>query len=199
MAWIALTGYLALLAVAFGWQSWRQYRRTGDNGLRLAAARGTVQWWARLLFGTAMLAGLAAPVAALLGLPGLATPPAAGVLGAALLLGTLIALPAAQRAMRGSWRVGVDAAERTALVTGGPFRLVRNPIFTILAAGYTGLTLLVPNGIAIAGLAVLITAIQLQVRRIEEPYLLRAHGRRYREYAAATGRFLPRIGRIRTR
>ncbi|MET9817324.1 MULTISPECIES: hypothetical protein [unclassified Streptomyces] len=39
--------------------------------------------------------------------------------------------------MGASWRVGVDVGERTALITGGPFAYVRNPIFTAMAV--TGL------------------------------------------------------------
>jgi hypothetical protein len=38
---------------------------------------------------------------------------------------------------------------------------------------------------------------QIQVRLVEEPYRLRAHGDAYREYTARTGPFLPGIGRLR--
>lgn len=37
----------------------------------------------------------------------------------------------------------------------------------------------------------------LQVRLVEEPYLLRTHGEVYRDWAARTGRFLPGVGRLR--
>jgi protein-S-isoprenylcysteine O-methyltransferase Ste14 len=42
----------------------------------------------------------------------------------------------------------------------------------------------------------LLAALEIQVRGVEEPYLLRTHGEAYRRYAAATGRFLPGIGRL---
>src|SRR5690606_40109979 len=62
--------YLVWLALAFGVRSWVQWRRTGDAGFRGAALdRGTVQWWARLLFVAALVAGVAGPIAALAGLP----------------------------------------------------------------------------------------------------------------------------------
>ncbi|MBB4934751.1 protein-S-isoprenylcysteine O-methyltransferase Ste14 [Lipingzhangella halophila] len=51
-------------------------------------------------------------------------------------------------------------------------------------------------GGAAAALAALIAAVQLQVRTIEEPYLLRTHGHAYRTYAVRTGRFLPGLGRL---
>lgn len=70
---------------------------------------------------TAVLTGVLAPVAALAGLPplpGLSAPGVRvlGVTVAALGLGGSVA---AQVAMGDSWRVGVDRAERTGLVTGG--------------------------------------------------------------------------------
>jgi protein-S-isoprenylcysteine O-methyltransferase Ste14 len=60
-----------------------------------------------------------------------------------------------------------------------------------------GITLVTPNLVACAGFILLIASIQLQVRHVEEPYLLRTHGDAYRAYAAQVGRFIPGIGRIR--
>jgi protein-S-isoprenylcysteine O-methyltransferase Ste14 len=59
-----------------------------------------------------------------------------------------------------------------------------------------GLMLLTPNLLAVASLLALLLALEIQVRAVEEPYLLRTHGETYRRYAAATGRFLPGIGRL---
>jgi len=62
---------------------------------------------------------------------------------------------------------------------------------TALAA----LALLVPNALAIAALATLVAATEIQVRAVEEPYLERTHGDAYRRYRARTGRFVPGVGR----
>jgi protein-S-isoprenylcysteine O-methyltransferase Ste14 len=97
--------------------------------------------------------------------------------------------------MGASWRPDVDPTTRTALVTTGPFRLVRNPIFTATAATAAGLALLVPNLVVGAMLAAFLTALQVQVRLVEEPYLHRVHRTAWAGYAARTGRFLPWIGR----
>jgi protein-S-isoprenylcysteine O-methyltransferase Ste14 len=113
----------------------------------------------------------------------------------ALALAGIALTLAAQTAMGASWRVGVDAGERTALVTGGLFAHVRNPVFTAMTVTAAGLTPMVPNAVAVLALAGLAAAIELQVRVVEEPYLTRVHGTAYASYAARTGRFLPGVGR----
>ena len=96
-----------------------------------------------------------------------------------------------------SWRATVDPTERPALVTRGIYAIARNPVYTAIIVMALGLTLLVPNGIALTGLAMIITGRQPQVRLIEEPYLHHIHGPAYHDYAARVGRFLPGIGRLR--
>jgi len=59
-----------------------------------------------------------------------------------------------------------------------------------------GLALLVPNATGLAALLVLVAGIELQVRLVEEPYLLRSHGAAYADWASRTGRFLPGVGRL---
>ncbi|WP_435186106.1 methyltransferase family protein [Amycolatopsis thermoflava] len=119
------------------------------------------------------------------------------VLGLTLAVAGIVGTLLAQHAMGLSWRIGVDRAETTHLVTGGPFRWVRNPVFTAMAAVGAGLALMAPNPVTLAAAAALIAAIEIQVRAVEEPYLLATHGRDYRDYATRTGRFLPRLGRLR--
>jgi protein-S-isoprenylcysteine O-methyltransferase Ste14 len=104
----------------------------------------------------------------------------------------------AQLAMGASWRIGVNPGERNELVTPGPFALVRNPIFSAMLPTSLGLVLMVPSVVAIIGVVALAVALELQVRVVvEEPYLLRAHGRPYADYAARVGRFVPCVGRLK--
>lgn len=195
----ALVIYLLGVALAFGLRTFLQWRRTGDTGFRGGGmAKGSMQWWARMLFIGALLVGAAGPVAALAGLPALgaldhAAVQAAGIaLAAAGVVGTLVA----QTSMGASWRIGVEEDERTELVTGGAFALARNPIFTAMIATVAGLAAMVPNVVALAGLVLTVVAIQMQVRVVEEPYLVHTHGDGYATYAARVGRFLPGIGRL---
>ncbi|WP_206051727.1 methyltransferase family protein [Nocardioides ferulae] len=197
MEWLALTLFALYGLVGFGIRTLVQIRRTGDSGFRgLSGSPGTAEWWAGVLFAAALVTGVLGPVAGLLGLPELpgldqAWLAATGVVLAALgIAGTLLT----QLAMRESWRIGVDESEQTDLVTKGPFGLVRNPIFTAMLVTGAGIAVVVPNFIAVAGWMLLLIATELQVRVVEEPYLRRHHGNRYRQYLANVGRFIPAIG-----
>jgi protein-S-isoprenylcysteine O-methyltransferase Ste14 len=100
--------------------------------------------------------------------------------------------------MGDSWRIGVDDGERTELVAGGAFAIVRNPIFSAMVVTAVGLSAMVPNVLAGIGLVVLLGALEIQVRAIEEPHLRSVHGRSYERYAAEVGRFVPGVGRLAT-
>ncbi len=197
---LALILYAAFAAAAFGWRTLVQWHRTGDTGLRMSAAPGTRQWWAKLGFIAALLAGIAAPIAGLAGLNNIDVLDRTSLryAGAVIALIGILLTVAAQWQMGESWRIGVDPTERTALVTNGVFGVVRNPIFTAMVVNAVGLTLLVANTVAVLGLAALIAALEIQVRLVEEPYLRTTHGRAYANYAARAGRFLPGIGRQST-
>ena len=201
MAEVALVLYAVYLVIAFGVRTVLQLRRTGSTGFHGVGGRvGSAEWLAGVGFVVALLLGVAAPVLALLDIvepiDALDTT-GLHVAGLVLTLAGIAATFYAQVAMGTSWRIGVDQEERTDLVTSGPFALVRNPIFSAMLPTALGLVLLVPSWVALVGLVGLAVALELQVRVVEEPYLLRAHGEPYRRYAAETGRFLPAVGRLR--
>ena len=197
----ALLIYIGYLGLAFGMRSVVQRRATGSTGFKGISGRiGSIEWLAGVLFVLALVAGFMAPVLALADVveaPDYLTRPPLQAVGVVLALaGTALTL-VAQFAMGESWRIGVDQDERTDLVTTGPFELVRNPIFAAMTPTAAGLVLMVPSILALAALIALVIALQLQVRIVEEPYLLRVHGSEYAGYAARVGRFFPGIGRLR--
>jgi protein-S-isoprenylcysteine O-methyltransferase Ste14 len=189
---LAIIWFLTAFALRIG----IHVHRHDDTGIRANAGPPfSLGWWARLLFtastvvvatGPALAAGdLVQPVPVL----------DRGVIGWAglILAATGMALTFwAQLAMGASWRIGVDPSERTALVTTGPFAVVRNPIFTTMALTGLGLTLMSPTVVGLSGLLGLIASLEVQVRAVEEPYLKKVHDAAYTTYAAQTGRFLPR-------
>jgi protein-S-isoprenylcysteine O-methyltransferase Ste14 len=192
----ALALYVVALVVLFGVRSWVQRRRTGRTGFHgISGTPADAGWWGGVLFVVAMVAGLAGPLLAVAGTVPTAPPVGVQVVGLAVALIGFAAALAAQTGMGASWRIGVDPEERTELVTTGIFGAVRNPIFTAMVAAQAGVALMVPTWVSAAALAALVAAVQLQVRAVEEPYLLSVHGSAYRDYAAVTGRFLPAVGR----
>jgi protein-S-isoprenylcysteine O-methyltransferase Ste14 len=200
MGWVALGCYALYLALAFVLRSVIQRRRTGSTGFKgISGHSGSLEWWAGILFGVALVIGVLAPVldvTDVLDPIGAVDGPGAHALGLVLFGLGLAATLYAQLTMGESWRVGVDESERTDLVTGGPFAVVRNPIFAAMIPTSLGLALMVPNVIALAGFAALALALEIQVRLVEEPYLRRVHGQAYASYAARTGRFAPGVGRM---
>ena len=175
-----------------------QWWKTGSTGVKgFSGAVGSLEWNAGLLTSLGLALGIAAPIAALQSWPGgtllFSSSPVhlVGVGGAVLgIAGALFA----QVTMGNSWRIGVDATERTALVTDGLFSWMRNPIFSFIMLSGAGLFLVVPNLVALMAVALTTAGIEIQVRMVEEPYLRRTHGSAYKKYCANTGRFFPGIG-----
>lgn len=178
-------------------------RRSGVVTARYRDQRGSAQWWARWISTVGVVCGVAAPIADLAGFPpfGFLDQPVAAGAGLVLYVAGIGLTLVAQAAMGPSWRPDVDPdvdpAARSRLVTHGPFRIVRNPILLATELTAIGIALVVPNLFALAMLVAVVTAHQIQVRLVEEPYLLRVHGAEFRKYAERTGRFLPWIGRLR--
>ena len=204
MRTVAVLAWIAYLALAFGYRTYVQYRTTGHTGL--AILHGGAQPVDRLVSGlltASLLLGFASAWYA--SAPGGAQPFAVlrspGALGHAVALLVyavgLATTLVAQLAMGRSWRIGVDRSETTDLVVAGPFRYVRNPIFSGMLVTGLGLALLVPSWASLAAYALLFVAIEVQVRTVEEPHLARMHGGSYLSYAARTGRFVPGLGRLR--
>jgi protein-S-isoprenylcysteine O-methyltransferase Ste14 len=198
MATAALVLYGITLTLTFGVRIALQWRRTGSTGVRgIAPGAQPIEWFAGGLFIAGLIMGAAAPLLALFDVlePIGALDGALGhAIGVILAAAGIVLTFMAQLAMGDEWRIGVDPEERTRLVTKGPFGLVRNPIYSAMFPTVLGLVLMVPSAVAIAALLALAIGLELQVRLVEEPYLLRTHGEEYAGYAARVGRFVPGMG-----
>lgn len=194
----ALILTLAWLVLVAGVRGFLQARRGAAAPLAFRDRRGSPQWWSRVISAIGLALAFTGPIADLAGLPAITVLDGGWVqiVGVVLvIIGIAIAL-GSQVAMGASWRGDVDPDLRTELVTRGPFRVVRNPILSGTITTVVGLALMVPNVIAVAMLVTIVVSLEIQVRLVEEPYLLRVHGDAYRDYAARTGRFVPGIGRL---
>jgi protein-S-isoprenylcysteine O-methyltransferase Ste14 len=98
-----------------------------------------------------------------------------------------------QYQMGSSWRIGVDEAEKTELVTSGIYSSIRNPIYSGILLFCFGLLLILPDIYMLLSLALVYASIELNVRHVEEPYLLRLHGHAFKGYMNNSGRYLRRL------
>jgi protein-S-isoprenylcysteine O-methyltransferase Ste14 len=196
---VALALFTVFAALGFGWRSWEQRRRTGSTGFKGISGRpGSAEWFAGVGFVAALAAAVVAPVLQLTGVVspvGVLHEPWIQTTGIVIAVVGIAATVYAQVDMGDSWRIGVDPNETTTLVRSGVFGRVRNPIFTAMMTFGFGIALVTPNLVALAGFLLLVATIELQVRIVEEPYLLTVHGDAYRDYLASVGRFLPGVGR----
>jgi protein-S-isoprenylcysteine O-methyltransferase Ste14 len=128
-------------------------------------------------------------IARVLGLIPILVHPLVALSGAAIAFAGVLLIALAQFSMGSSWRIGVAAAERNTLVTGGIYRVSRNPIYVGMVASLAGVFLLAPNAVTLALLAIAALSISLQVR-IEEEHLRAIHGAAFGTYCARTRRWL---------
>jgi protein-S-isoprenylcysteine O-methyltransferase Ste14 len=194
---VVLTGWLLVVGVL---RSAVHQRSAGTAPVRFNDRPGSPQWGARVLGTLGLVFAVATPLADLVGLDPVDALDHAGVAaaGVVLVVAGVGGAAISQATMGSSWRGDVDADVRTDLVVHGPFRWVRNPIFSATAVTVTGLALIVPNVVAAAMIVFSVASWHVQVRLVEEPYLRRMHGTIYDTYAERTGRFLPGIGRLRS-
>lgn len=140
-----------------------------------------------LLYAVPLGVGLGLHAAAPLAVPGR---PATAVLGGALALGGALLSSAAIRTFRGRGTTILPHHPVAALVTGGPFRLTRNPMYVGLAAVYSGTALLVGTWWPLTLLPLVLLAVDRLVIAREEPYLARAFGTEYAAYRRRVRRWL---------
>lgn len=198
---VALVLLVAFSALGFGWRTWLQRRRTGSFGFHGISGRiGSVEWIAGVGFAVAMAVAGLGPLLQFVNVIAPLHVWAAEwihVTGATVATVGVVLTVWAQLEMGDSWRIGVDSEETTQLVHSGVFGLVRNPIYSAMLIFEFGITLLATNLVTIAGFLLALGSLELQVRRVEEPYLLTKHGALYGDYTSSVGRFIPGVGLIR--
>lgn len=109
-----------------------------------------------------------------------------------MLVATLFSLYA-QTYMAKSWRIGVpdaDIGEKPGeLVSGGPFRISRNPFFLGMILYYIGIFFMLPNALTFACLLTLWASLNVQIR-LEEAFLEETIGEPYSKFKASVRRWV---------
>lgn len=119
-------------------------------------------------------------------------------------IGLIMALAALPLLWWVHWALGsnfsglLHVRDEHTLVTHGPYRWVRHPMYSVFYLYMTGILLLTSNwligGLLLLGLTlVLVTRLQR-----EEAVMIEKFGDNYREYMKRTGRFLPPLGAHQT-
>src|SRR5690606_1148762 len=158
---------------AFAGRTLVHRRRTGDSGFRWQRHDRTARV-SGALFVAAVVVGTVGVTLAAFSVTGLwdaLDGTAVLVVGVGVFAAGCVLTLAAQSGMGTSWRIGVDPNERTELVTAGPFGWARNPIFTGMVIAAVGLALMAPTMLTLVAVILLVVAVEVQVRSVEEPYL----------------------------
>ncbi|WP_223807958.1 methyltransferase family protein [Marinobacter sp. R17] len=159
-------------------------------------ARGSHTWWHRHIFNLFRASILAVCVARIvvdidpwLGVFPTLYQPVILAAGAILLLASFSLIDYVQAYMHEDWRSGIDSQHRGHLITSGPFRRSRNPLFMAIILGQLGFFLALPSVFSLICLIVGVVVIIRQARA-EEGALARLYGDAYREYQARVPRWL---------
>lgn len=95
-------------------------------------------------------------------------------------------------AMGDMWRIGIDRKNKAALVSSGPYRYVRHPIYLFQMVMLIGAFWLLPAGFSLVLIFAHLICVLFKAAD-EEAFLLTTLGEEYRQYFARTGRLFPRI------
>ncbi|MDT0581501.1 methyltransferase family protein [Brumicola blandensis] len=193
---ISLVVISAFILLAVIVRSFVQYKRNGDFGIRAASLSapmieilpGTLFVITFCLaFGVIVMGYLGkVPLLFIASLPFQVLGLAVGTCG---ILVTILS----QIQMGDSWRIGVDQKETTTLITHGIYARSRNPIYFGILLFWVGLCLTFPHLLLWACALICWICIELIVRKIEEPYLIKVHGDTFDKYVSETNRYIPKI------
>ena len=195
---IFFAAFAVLLAIR-AYFRWR-LRRAGEAGWRVGhdaahrEGRGGIIW--RLLVFIYMLAALIiyAVDPVWLSRFAVALPPWSRWLGTGAAVLSLAFLIWVHYALGKQWSANLELREEHILITGGPYRFIRHPMYSALM-GLTGGLALVSANWTIIVLAVLASLLLYARTGKEEAMMLENFGDSYRAYMKSTGRLLPRLGR----
>ena len=100
-----------------------------------------------------------------------------------------------RRALGENWSPVKGVDQSLHLVTRGPYRFIRHPMYAAMFLVTGGMFLLAANLLVGIPYLLAVTAMYLKWVGSEETSLLAEYGAEYREYSRQTGRLLPRLGR----
>lgn len=94
------------------------------------------------------------------------------------------------------WSIRVELKTEHRLVTEGPYRYIRHPLYTALFLGYLGTVLALQSWTLVAWFPAFVVSYLLFAKE-EEKVMERGFGEAYRAYRRQAGMFLPKWARVR--
>ena len=190
------SAFVAGALVLAGFASWAVYRRAdrraADSG---RTTHGSVRWFGPLVPFLRLAVVLPALVAVFRDTPWLAHTHAPGAwsvgIGLALIAGGVALFLWAMRSLGDNYSPCFDKRLPAGLVTSGPYRTVRHPVYTSNLLIVFGAWLAVGSGWILGSGIVTLVGYALSLREEESALLETYPG--YADYRARTGRLLPRL------
>jgi protein-S-isoprenylcysteine O-methyltransferase Ste14 len=96
------------------------------------------------------------------------------------------------RALGASWSTGMEVGHKPKLVTTGPYRLMRHPMYAMAVPFFVGFAALAADWVLLA-LAILALAVVIKRVPTEDQMMLDEFGDEYRAYKERTGALFPRL------
>lgn len=180
---------LALIRFYYGWLATQEGAKIVSR--RAGKVRSVLVWVLGVLAAAASVLWVIAP--GRLAWAALPLPTALRWSGIALGILTILLFLWVHRALGENWAMPGEIKERHTLITHGPYRWVRHPMYTTLfvwALAYFLMSANVLIGLAWLGLGIVAAAMVSD----EEAALLETFGKSYRAYMQQVGRFWPRWG-----
>lgn len=187
--------FIAIFVAAFSMSGYFRYKARQGGDVIPRAREGTLSILLRLLFAIPLYLSVLAYMVhpnwmawSAVSLPAWLRWTAA-VLG----LGMLPLLYWVLRILGSNISETVLTKERHTLVTEGPYRWVRHPLYTVATAAFLSLGILAANWFIMLMAVLVIIGMALVVIPREEAQLLEKFGDSYREYRKRTGKLTPRL------
>jgi protein-S-isoprenylcysteine O-methyltransferase Ste14 len=185
---------VVVIRIYYGWR----IGRTGESGWSVKAEAVEREGrWSILLRIVLALFSVAAIILyavnpAWLGTFAIPLPPWSQWLGVGLGAAGLILLAWVHHTLGRHWSANLQLKEEHTLVTSGPYRWARHPMYTALFGFFAGLVLVSASWLVAL---LVVAAIFVLCARVgeEEMMMTEQFGDEYRIYMQRTGRFLPRL------
>jgi protein-S-isoprenylcysteine O-methyltransferase Ste14 len=118
--------------------------------------------------------------------------PAIGKIGVAVTVAGIALAIWARWHLGENWSATVTLKEGHELISSGPYRHVRHPIYTGMLLAFVGTALALGEYRALISVCIVLVAFYAKAKK-EEHFLAQEFGDKFREHSRRTGMFLPRL------